>query len=151
MMTICFDVIQGQAVISCPKTGKALSFKAYRLYEIAQKAISCVPKSSRYAWERAFLKFWETHKFLSSGYTIKGFKPDLIILGLEDQEVEIPINWVELYNSTEDGYFLTETTEEVSDRINMAVTCHDLFWQGYSEEDILNGRFDLIDHCMEYA
>lgn len=151
MITICFDVIQGQAVISCPSTGKALSFKAYRLYEIAQKAISCVPKGSRYAWEQAFLKFWETQKFLSSGYTIKGFKPDLIILGLEDQEVEIPINWVELYNSTEDGYFLTETTEEVSDRINLAVTCHDLFWQGYSEEDILNGRFDLIDHCMEYA
>lgn len=151
MITICFDVIQGQAVISCPSTGKALSFKAYRLYEIAQKAISCVPKGSRYAWEQAFLKFWETQKFLSSGYTIKGFKPDLIILGLEDQEVEIPINCVELYNSTEDGYFLTETTEEVSDRINLAVTCHDLFWQGYSEGDILNGRFDLIDHCMEYA
>lgn len=151
MMTICFDVIQGQAVISCPKTGKALSFKAYRLYEIAQKAISCVPKGSTYPWERAFLKFWETHKFLSSGYTIKGFLPDRMILGLCYQEVEIPINWVELYNSTDDGLFLTETTEEVSDRINMAVTFHDLFWQGYSKEDILNGRFDLIDHCMEYA
>lgn len=59
MMTICFDVIQGQAVISCPKTGKALSFKAYRLYKIAQKAIYYVPKSSRYAWEQSFLKFWE--------------------------------------------------------------------------------------------
>lgn len=74
-----------------------------------------------------------------------------MVLGLEDQEVEIPINWVELYNSTEDGIFLSETSSVVSDRINLAVTCHDLFWQGYSEEDILNGRFDLIDHCMEYA
>lgn len=146
-----FDVTQGQAVISCPKTGKALSFKAYRLYEIAQKAISCVPKGSKYPWEQTFLKFWGTKRFLSSGYTIKGFTPDHIVLGLEDQEVEIPINWVELYNSTEDGYFLSETTEEVSGRINLAVTSHDLFWQGYSEEDILEGRFELIDHCMEYA
>lgn len=146
-----FDVVQGQAVISCPKTGKALSFKAYRLYEIAQKAIYCATKGSKYPWEQAFLKFWGTKRFLSSGYTIKGFTPDHIVLGLEDQEVEIPINWVELYNSTEDGYFLSETTEEVSDRINLAVTCHDLFWQGYSEEDIREGRFDLIDHCMEYA
>lgn len=150
-MIFTFDVIQGQAVISCPKTGKALSFKACRLYEIAEKAISYVPEDYKYLWEQAFSELLKTQRFLSSGYTIKGFKPDLIILGLEDQEVEIPINWVELYNSTDDGLFLSETTEEVSDRINLAVTCHDLFWQGYSEEDILNSRFDLIDHCMEYA
>lgn len=146
---VWFD--QGQVILTSAKGGYAYSFKATRLLEIAYAAISCVPSSQKELWDSAFLDFYRNREFFNSGYTIKEFGNDFITIALNGNEIEVPVNWVAFYNSTLEGYFLSETAEEVSDRINLVVNYHDLFWAGYSERDILNGRFELIDHCKSYA
>lgn len=140
---VWFD--QGQVILTS-EGGHAYSFKATRLLEIAYMAISCVSDSSeKELWDSSFLYFF------SSGYTIKEFTNDFITIALNGNEVKVPINWVAFYNSTNEGYFLTETSEEVSGKVNLVVNYHDLLWQGYSKDDVLAGRFELIDHCKSYA
>lgn len=145
---VWFD--QGQVILT-DGDGHAYSFKATRLKEIAYMAISCVPDSEKELWDASFLDFYRSQEFFNSGYTIKEFNNNFITIALTGNEVEVPINWVAFYNSTNEGYFLTETSEEVSGKVNLVVNYHDLLWQGYSEKDVLEGRFDLIDHCMSYA
>lgn len=140
----------GQVILT-DGDGHAYSFKATRLKEIAYAAISCVSSSQKELQDSSFLDFYRSQEFFNSGYTIKEFTNDFITIALNGNEVEVPINWVAFYNSTLEGYFLTETSEEVSGRINLVVNYHDLFWVGYSKKDILNGRFELIDHCKSYA
>lgn len=146
---VFFD--QGQVILASVEDGYAYSFKSSRLLEIAYAAISCVPDSEKESWDASFLDFYRSREFFNSGYTIKEFTNSFITIALNGNEVEVPINWVAFYNSTLEGYFLTETSEEVSGRINLVVNYHDLFWVGYSKKDILNGRFELIDHCKSYA
>lgn len=145
----CLD--QGQVILASAEGGYAYSFKASRLLEIAYAAISYVPSSQKELWDSSFLDFYRSREFFNSGYTIKEFTNDFITIALDGNEVEVPINWVAFYNSTLEGYFLSETTEEVSEKINLVVNYHDLFWLGYSKDDVLAGRFELIDHCMSYA
>lgn len=146
---VFFD--QGQVILASAEGGYAYSFKATRLLEIAYAAISCVPSSQKELWDSSFLGFYRSREFFNSGYTIKEFSNDFITIALNGNEVEVPVNWVAFYNSTLEGYFLTETAEAVSGRVNLVVNYHDLFWAGYSERDILKGRFELIDHCKSYA
>lgn len=146
---VFFD--QGQVILASAEGGYAYSFKATRLLEIAYAAISCDPESEKEIWDSAFLDFYRSREFFNSGYTIKEFSNDFITIALNGNEVEVPVNWVAFYNSTLEGYFLTETAEAVSGRVNLVVNYHDLFWAGYSERDILKGRFELIDHCKSYA
>lgn len=145
---VWFD--QGQAILT-DENGHAYSFKSSRLLEIAYVAISCVPDSEKESWDASFLDFYRSREFFNSGYTIKKFTNDFITIALNGNEVEVPINWVAFYNSTLEGYFLTETSEEVSGKVNLVVNYHDLLWQGYSKDDVLAGRFELIDHCKSYA
>lgn len=145
---VWFDQAQ---VILTSKGGHAYSFKSSRLLEIAYAAISCVPDSEKELWDSSFLDFYRNREFFNSGYTIKEFTNDFITIALNGNEVEVPINWVAFYNSTNEGYFLTETSEEVSGKVNLVVNYHDLLWQGYSKDDVLAGRFELIDHCKSYA
>ena len=146
---VFFD--QGQVILASAEDGYAYSFKSSRLLEIAYMAISCVPDSQKELWDSAFLDFYRSREFFNSGYNIKEFSNSFITIALNDNEVEVPVNWVAFYNSTLEGYFLSETSSAVSDRINLVVNYHDLFWAGYSERDILEGRFELIDHCKSYA
>lgn len=145
---VWFD--QGQAILT-DEDGHAYSFKATRLKEIAYMAISYAPSSQKELWDSHFLDFYRSKEFFNSGYAIKEFTNDFITIALNGNEVEVPINWVAFYNSTNEGYFLTETSEEVSGKVNLVVNYHDLLWQGYSEDDVLAGRFELIDHCKSYA
>lgn len=146
---VFFD--QGQVILASAEDGYAYSFKSSRLLEIAYAAISCVSSSQKELWDSHFLDFYRSQEFFNSGYTIKEFSNDFITIALNGNEVEVPINWVAFYNSTIEGYFLTETSSEVSGKINLVVNYHDLFWQGYSKDDVLAGRFELIDHCKSYA
>lgn len=141
---------QGQVILT-DENGHAYSFKSSRLLEIAYVAVYCVPDSEKESWDTSFLDFYKSREFFNSGYTIKEFTNDFITIALNGNEVEVPINWVAFYNSTLEGYFLTETSEEVSEKVNLVVNYHDLLWQGYSKEDVLAGRFELIDHCKNYA
>lgn len=146
---VFFD--QGQVILASAEDGYAYSFKSSRLLEIAYAAISCVPSSQKELWDSHFLDFYRSQEFFNSGYNIKEFSNDFITIALDGNEVEVPINWVAFYNSTLEGYFLTETSEEVSGKVNLVVNYHDLLWQGYSKDDVLAGRFELIDHCKSYA
>lgn len=145
---IWFD--QGQVILT-DEDGHAYSFKATRLKEIAYMAISYAPSSQKELWDSHFLDFYRSQEFFNSGYTIKEFDNNFITIALNGNEVEVPVNWVAFYNSTLEGYFLTETSEEVSGKVNLVVNYHDLLWQGYSKDDVLAGRFELIDHCKSYA
>lgn len=145
---VFFD--QGQVILT-NEDGHAYSFKSSRLLEIAYVAISCVPDSEKESWNTSFLDFYRSREFFNSGYTIKEFTNNFITIALNGNEVEVPVNWVAFYNSTLEGYFLTETSEEVSGKVNLVVNYHDLLWQGYSKGDVLAGRFELIDHCKSYA
>lgn len=146
---VFFD--QGQVILASAEDGYAYSFKSSSILEIAYMAISCVPSSQKELWDSSFLDFYRSREFFNSGYTIKEFTNDFITIALNGNEVEVPINWVAFYNSTLEGYFLTETSEEVSGKVNLVVNYHDLLWQGYSKDDVLAGRFELIDHCKSYA
>lgn len=141
---------QGQVILT-DENGHAYSFKSSSLLEIAYAAVYCVTDSEKESWDTSFLDFYRSREFFNSGYTIKEFTNDFITIALNGNEVEVPINWVAFYNSTLEGYFLTETSEEVSEKVNLVVNYHDLLWQGYSKDDVLAGRFELIDHCKSYA
>lgn len=112
---VWFD--QGQVILT-DGDGHAYSFKTTRLLEIAYMAISCVPSSQKELWDSSFLDFYRSQEFFNSGYTIKEFDNNFITIALNGNEVEVLINWVAFYNSTLEGYFLTETSEEVSGKVN---------------------------------